>query len=99
MYRLPIVFVATAFALTINAGAVAQTTQSAVPTARSEHRAIDKDCASEAKPYREPCAKSAQGPHEVALCAGLIDREKRECMLEDFVRRHDRAIGAGSPPR
>jgi hypothetical protein len=99
MYSLPIVFIATAFALTISAAAVAQTTNSAVPTARSEHRAIDKDCASEGKAVREPCAKSAQAPHDAPQCGGLIDREKGECMLEDFVRKHDRAIGAGSPPR
>ena len=84
------------FAFGLNAG-IAQTLDPGGQKAPGDHKVMKKSCTSAGGATRDRCLEAAKATdeHSAIPCAKLTDRDQRECMLDAFVRQHDRLTGAG----
>jgi hypothetical protein len=84
MSKLLCTVVASGLALALNS-AIAQTVDPS-----SKPKAMNGSCMSMAGPARERCLKGFIPSVVDAGCETLTDRDKRECMLDTFIKKHDR---------
>ncbi len=106
MFRLLSIVIASGFVLGFTA-AIGQTLDTEARKTAGEYR-IEKDpCRNPSEADREQCARDAKATQESSRirCEKLTDQAKRECVLEAFVRQHDRMIAGdgiekseGAPP-
>ena len=88
MSKLLCTVVASGVAFALNA-AIAQTEESPVKQQTPHYSAINGRCMSMEGPARERCLKGFTPSFVDAGCETLTDRDKRECMLDTFIKKHD----------
>ena len=86
------------FALALSA-AIAQDKVPAAQKAQGEYKVASQNCTNMGGAGREECLKGAKVTVRDPECGKLTDREKRECVLDAFVRKHDLVPGAGQPAK
>ena len=91
MNKLLTAAIAAASALALNA-AIAERSDPVAPKAPGDYTVMKDNCTSRGGASRDQCLKGAKIPVTAPAdpCAKLMDREKRECILEEFVQKHDR---------
>ena len=94
MSRLPNVFIAFGFAFGLNA-AIAQTVEPGAQKAPGENKVMKDDCTGMVGAAREQCLKAARTTDKISAgpCGKLTDRAARDCILDEFIRKHDHISG------
>ena len=91
MNRLLTAAIATVSAFALNA-AIAERSDPVALKAPGDYAVMKDNCTSQAGAGRDQCLEGAKIPAAAPAdrCAKLTDREKRECILDEFVRKHDK---------
>ena len=98
MFRLLSVTIASGLAFGLSA-ASAQTVGSGAQKQAGDYQVMNDNCTSMGEAGREQCLKSAKSTRADAGCEKLTDRDKRECMLNAFIKQHDRMTGIDQVPK
>jgi hypothetical protein len=64
-----------------------------------DFKILNDNCTSLGGAGRSQCRKDFRSSRADAGCEELTDRDKRECMLDAFVKKHDGTPAAPLPPR
>ena len=67
-----------------------QTMESGAQKQAGDTKVMNDNCTSMGEAGREQCLKSSKSSRADAGCEKLTDRDKRECMLDTFIKKHDR---------
>jgi len=98
MSRLLSIAIALGLAFGLSA-ASAQTVGSGAQKQAGDYQVMNDNCTSMGEAGREQCLKSSKSTRADAGCEKLTDRDKRECMLDAFLKQHDRITGADQVPK
>lgn len=93
MFKLLSAAIASGFAFGLSA-AIAQTVEPAAQKPAADYKVMKDNCSSMGEAARQQCLKDSKPARADAGCEKLTDRDKRECMLDAFIKRHDRVTGA-----
>ena len=96
MSRLLTAVIAFGFAFGLNV-AIGQTLESHSPRTSGEYKMTKESCKNPGEGAANQCLKVAKATEENprARCEKLTGQDKRECILEAFVRQHDHMINGG----
>ena len=91
MNKLLTAAIAAASALALNA-AIAERSDPVALKAPGDYTVMKDNCTSQVGAGRDQCLKAAKISPAVPAdpCAKLMDREKRECILDEFVQKHNK---------
>ena len=98
MSRLLSVAIASGLAFGLTA-ASAQTVESGAQKQAGDYKVLNDNCTGMGEAAREQCLKSSKSNLADAGCEKLTDRDQRECILDIFVKQHDRITGPDHVPK